>query len=223
MQDAADGSTVSVMQLQRSGLTSDHPAAALEAEDSVEQASPKDGTFSDEASCVAPDSNPSVATAASSDTSSPVPALLTETELAAAASAAAATEAGYPDPWEAADSGAVQQLTPVSGAPAQAKLGCKQLLTPAALSTAAHGGVAVLQHLDTIGKLRPSSERTGLAELVEEFSELSSQQQSQPDSRAGEAASGDDGLGHVKDEASFDDSAADCPSQLSSIRPVFGE
>lgn len=196
-QDAADGSAMSMMQLQGSGVMSEHPAAALEAEDSVEQASPKDGTFSaDEAPYVAPDSEASGATAASSDTSSPVPPLLTEQELAAAAdaAAAAAAEAGYPDPWEAAVSDAAED-----------------------------GGVAVLQHLETVGKSRPSSGRTGLAELVEELSELSSQQQSQPDSRADEAASGDDGLGHEKDEASFDDSAAGSPSQLSPVRPVFGK
>jgi hypothetical protein len=219
-----DGSTVSGMQLQGSDLMSEHPAAALEAEDSVEQASPKDGTFSaDEAPYVPPDSEPSDATAASSDTSSPVPALLTETELVAAADAAAAAEAGYPDPWDAADSDALQQLTPGSVAPSQAKLAYKQLLTPAVLGAAGAGGVAMLQHLETVGKSRPNSGRAGLAELVEEFSELSSRQQHQPDSHADEAASGDDGLGHEKDEASFDDSAAGSLSQLSPVRPEFGK
>lgn len=155
-----------VLAQQGSGDTGDHPAAVLEAEDSVEQASPRAGTFSgvEAASCNL---------ASSSGTAATVPAFLTEQELSAAAEAAA-TAARLPgNPWDAAGSAAAQ--LPAGSVPsAHAKLAYK-LLTQSATTSAQEGaeGAVLSQDEDEAG-VGTSSARIGLAELVEELSDVGS-------------------------------------------------
>lgn len=235
---AVSGACTAAVQQQDSAATADeHPAAALEAEDSVQQASPRGCTFSTGATAAPgpPESEASGATASSSSSLSTVPALLSEQELVAAAeaAAAAAAEAGFSDPWEAADLAAAQ-MTPGSVPPAQAKLASKLLTQPATASP--HDAAAASSQQGDSGRSRPSSGRTGLAELVEELSDVSGGLASRPGTqRAGDQHDSQQQPGSSCKHAAADDgqkggssagSAASSPrgqQRSSPTRAMFGE
>jgi hypothetical protein len=189
------------LQQQHSGLE-DHPAAALEAEDSVQQASPRGsgcsaggsalgGTAHSNASGSMEEEwhHPAGEASSSSSAAAADPAFLTPQELSEVAEAAqaAAASSGLPnDPWSTA--GSSDDVVP----PAHAKLAYKQLLAQsatasqldtvcgAAAAAAARDAASLAfaaaeqQEDASDGSLEgPSSRGAGLAELAEELSDAS--------------------------------------------------
>jgi hypothetical protein len=161
------------LQQQQSDL-GDHPAAALEAEDSVQQASPRaDGSSAGDSAALvgSAHSNASASTdeewhhpageaSSSSSAAAADPTFLTPQELSEVAEAAAAAVASgrFPsDPWLAAGS--------ANAAPTAAAAASDE----ASLAFAA----AQQQEDASEGSERPSSRGTGLAELVEDLSDVS--------------------------------------------------
>lgn len=152
--DTADGAAAGVDDDTAGHPHQAHPAAALEAQDSVQQASPRQGAFSRDGSSGPASSNSASAAAAA------VPAFLNEADLHAAADAAAAA-AGLP--W--ADS---EQRSGAAGTEASE---ASTVYAAAVSHATSEQGTTASQLLDEGGCIRrgsrPSSGRAaGLAELV---------------------------------------------------------